>query len=85
MDFARKKIEFVALAGLAAAFAAPLCPAQSSSPPPPAQPGMFARINATLRNNGKSAWTPEQLAVMVKLREAALNGRPFRICDDSRQ
>ncbi|MGA2807620.1 MAG: M20/M25/M40 family metallo-hydrolase [Terracidiphilus sp.] len=72
MDFARKTQEFiasVALAVLAVVLAVPCLTAQNA-PPPPA-PTILDRLNAMLAG-GKSAWTPQQLAAMERLRDAAL-------------
>ena len=44
-------------------------PAQN---PPSASPSLFDRLNAFLGVDGKSAWTPEQLANMERLRDAAM-------------
>lgn len=69
MDFARKYLGFVALLALALALPVPSCTAQNA-PPAPA-PSILDRLNAML-GPGKSAWTPEQLAVMERLRDAAM-------------
>jgi len=69
MDFARKTHGFVAFALLAAGLAASRCPAQNAPPPP--SPSLLDRLNAMMAG-GKSAWTPEQLAAMERLRDAAL-------------
>lgn len=80
MDFARKNpgiVVFVALSALATGLAAPSCAAQNAAQPaaqhaPPApSPSILDRLN-TMLAGGKSAWTPEQLAVMERLRDAAL-------------
>ncbi|MGA2847960.1 MAG: M20/M25/M40 family metallo-hydrolase [Terracidiphilus sp.] len=64
-----------AAAVLAAACAAQICIGQSPVPAPPSpgstSPSIFDRLNAMMAG-GKSAWTPEQLATMARLREAAL-------------
>jgi carboxypeptidase Q len=48
--------------------------ALAQNPPanPPAAPTMMDRLNAFLGIGGKSAWTPEQLATMNRLRDAAM-------------
>ena len=73
MEFARNPQRiavFAATAVLAATLALPSCPAQAPAPPP--QPhSILDRLNAML-SGGKSAWTPEQIAVMERLRDAAL-------------
>src|ERR1700735_2853727 len=43
--------------------------AQNAPPPPPRT--LLDRLNAML-SGGKSAWTPEQIAVMERLRDAAM-------------
>src|SRR5258708_1466232 len=48
----------------------PLAVLAQNSPVNP--PSIFARLNARL-NPGKSAWTPEQIATMERLRDAAMN------------
>jgi hypothetical protein len=68
MDSRRKYSEFIVIAALAASIGALACAAQNA----PAQPGILDRLNAMLAE-GKSAWTPEQLAVMARLRDAAMN------------
>ncbi|MGB6192774.1 MAG: M20/M25/M40 family metallo-hydrolase, partial [Terracidiphilus sp.] len=54
---------------LCALAAAPFCAGQSA--PPANAPAILDRLNAMLEA-GKSAWTPEQLATMEKLRDAAM-------------
>ena len=70
----RKNLPF-ATALLAAACAAQLCAAQSAVPAQPSpsipSPSIFDRLNAMMAG-GKSAWTPQQLTTMERLREAAL-------------
>jgi carboxypeptidase Q len=68
MDSARKYTRLIAIATFTATLGGQFCTAQNA--PPPA-PGILARLNAML-GGGKSAWTPEQLAVMERLRDAAL-------------
>jgi hypothetical protein len=72
MDFYRKSfgpLTFVLLAAFATASFELPCPAQSASPAP--GPASHGRVNALL-TEGKSAWTPSQLATMERLRDAAL-------------
>jgi len=45
--------------------------AASAQPSTPAPPSMMDRLNAMM-SGGKSAWTPEQLAAMERLRDAAM-------------
>ena len=75
MDFLQKHpglVIPVMFAALAAAPAVPSCAAQNAAQPTSAASHMRARIDAMLAE-GKSAWTPEQLATMERLRDAALN------------
>ena len=44
----------------------------SAQNPPSAPPSMLDRLNSFLGIGGKSAWTPEQLATMERLRDAAM-------------
>ncbi len=67
MEFTRKALRFVTFASLFTAAAAPWCLAQNS----PAPPSILDRLNAMM-SGGKSAWSPEQLAVMERLRDAAM-------------
>jgi len=70
MELLSKSLRTLALAALAALLALPACTAQA--PPAPTAPhSILDRINAMLAG-GKSAWTPEQIAVMERLRDAAL-------------
>jgi carboxypeptidase Q len=69
MDFALKNTGLVALAAMASVLCLSAAAAQSA--PPPAAPSLMDRLNAMI-GGGKSAWTPEQLAVMERLRDAAL-------------
>jgi carboxypeptidase Q len=68
---------FVALTG---ALSVPFCGAQSSPAPAPAPPSMLDRLTAFTGGpgGGKGAWTPEQLAAMAKIRDAAM-GDPFAL------
>ncbi|MGA3046657.1 MAG: M20/M25/M40 family metallo-hydrolase [Terracidiphilus sp.] len=67
MDSARN-IASIAIAALAGALAGPLCKAQNAPQP---TPSILDRLNAMV-GGGKSAWTPDQLATMARLRDAAL-------------
>ena len=69
MVSAWKNTAIVALAALAAGIGMPFCASQNT--PTPTPPSIIDRLNAMM-SEGKSAWTPEQLAVMERLREAAL-------------
>jgi len=69
MDFAWKNTGLVVLAAMAATLGMPVGAAQSAAPP--SAPSLMDRLNAMI-GGGKSAWTPEQLAVMERLRDAAL-------------
>ena len=60
----------LAVSLLAFALAARFSAAQSSPSPSPA-PSILDRLNAMMAG-GKSAWTPQQLATMERIREAAL-------------
>jgi hypothetical protein len=66
-----KSIVLMVLAASAIALGAPCCAAQTSTAQPPSR-GVSDRLNALL-TGGKSAWTPEQLTGMTRLRDAALN------------
>lgn len=59
-----------ALAALILALAATLAGAQTSAPQP--APSILDRLNAMM-SEGNSAWTPDQLAAMKRLRDAALH------------
>ncbi|MGA3010094.1 MAG: M20/M25/M40 family metallo-hydrolase [Terracidiphilus sp.] len=59
----------LALAATAIALTLPRCPAQNA--PEVAPPSIVDRLNAMI-SAGPSAWTSEQLATMVRLRDAAL-------------
>src|SRR5208282_1542507 len=69
MEFPRKSFQIVFLAAIATAMNLPFAAAQN--PAPAAPPSILDRLNAMMAG-GKSAWTPEQLAVMARLRDAAL-------------
>lgn len=69
MKLSRKTHSFVAVTALAVALAGGCCSAQSA--PSQSAPSPLDRLNAMV-SGGKNAWTPEQLAVMKRLREAAL-------------
>jgi hypothetical protein len=73
MEFPPKSIRIVVIAALAAAMGVPFCAAQNAAPAaPPTSPTILDRLNAMMAG-GKSAWTPEQLAVMEHLRDAAVS------------
>jgi hypothetical protein len=65
MEFVRKHPTSLAFAVLGAALFVPCGTAQSAPSQP--SPSILERLSG-----GKSAWTPEQLAVMARLREAAM-------------
>ncbi len=69
MELIRKHCGFMAIAALLAALAAPIQAAQNGPPSP--QPSLLDRLNAMIGGGG-SAWTPEQIVVMERLRDAAL-------------
>ena len=69
MEFARKNQILVAVAALAAVLAGPCCTAQSA--PAQSAPSMLDRLYAMIAE-GRSAWHPEQLATMARLRDAAM-------------
>jgi hypothetical protein len=69
MEFPRKSIQIAFLAALAIAMSLPFAAAQNPAPANP--PSILDRLNAMMAG-GKSAWTPEQLAVMERLRDAAM-------------
>jgi hypothetical protein len=71
MEFPRNRSGIVAFAALAASLALPFCAAQNASPAPRAPSGILARLNAMM-DDGKSAWTPEQLAAMNRLRDESM-------------
>jgi len=69
MVSARKTLHFVIFASVIALTSpVSLCFAQNAPAP---QPTMLDRLNSMIAG-GPSAWTPEQLAVMVRLRDAAM-------------
>src|ERR1035438_10256444 len=75
MEFPQKSIRIIVIAALAAAIAAPFCAAQNAAPAPSPtipSPSILDRLNAMMAG-GKSAWTPEPLAVMEHLRDSAVN------------
>ena len=69
MDFLRKCTGLVAIVALGTTMGVPYVGAQSTPPPP--SPSILDRLNAMM-SGGKSAWTPEQLAAMERLRDAAM-------------
>jgi carboxypeptidase Q len=69
MDFLTKIRGVVVFAALAGGVGAMLCTAQTA--PAPAQPSILDRLNAMI-SGGPGAWTPEQIAVMKRIRDAAL-------------
>jgi hypothetical protein len=73
MAFSSKSHGFIVIPVLALAIGNSFCTAQSSSAQAqPAQPPtILDRLNAMM-SGGKSAWTPDQVAVMGKLRDAAI-------------
>ena len=71
MEFFKKNIQLAVSTALATALCAALCAAQNPAPTPPTPNTFLDRINAMMAG-GKSAWTPEQLAVMERLRDAAI-------------
>ena len=73
MDFRRKCFAFVTFSMLACLAGSALrAQAPAAGQQPSQQPSMMDRINAML-GEGQSAFTPEQLATMAKLRDAALS------------
>jgi hypothetical protein len=64
-----RAIVFIAIAALAAVLVAPFSLAQNA--PAVAPPSILDRLNSMIAG-GPSAWTPEQLAQMARLRDAAL-------------
>jgi hypothetical protein len=69
MDFARKNLLIVAITALTAVLSGPCCAAQGAPAPP--TPSILDRLNAMIAG-GQSAWTPQQLALMARLRDAAM-------------
>jgi hypothetical protein len=70
MEFPKKSSRIVWFAILASGMAMTLCVAQNAPPASPV-PGNFDRMMSMIAG-GKSAWTPEQLSTMVRLRDAAV-------------
>ena len=70
MEFSPKKNHFLALAALVAGLSVPFCAGQNAAPAQPAK--ILDRLNAMI-GDGQSAWTPEQTAVMERLRDAAVS------------
>jgi len=70
MEIPQKSSRIIVIAALAAAMGLPPCAAQNAAPP--TSPTILDRLNAMMAG-GKSAWTPDQLAVMERLRDAAVN------------
>jgi carboxypeptidase Q len=78
MTFPSKCCGFITIPVLALTVGIPFCAAQSSlprsaqvQPTGTSQPSLLDRLNAMM-SGGKSAWTPDQVAVMEKLRDAAI-------------
>jgi len=78
MDFVPNSRRLTLIVVLAAMIAAPFCPAQQLAGQPTGQAAAQApsasildRLNAMI-GGGKGAWTPEQMAVMERLRDAAM-------------
>jgi carboxypeptidase Q len=76
MDFSQKSSRIIVIAAFAAAMGLNTCAAQNAAPPAsnaatPTAPTILDRLNA-MTAGGKSAWTPDQLAVMERLRNAAM-------------
>jgi hypothetical protein len=70
MEFSRKSIRMALIAAILAGPAWFAGNAQSSAPA--SSPTILDRLNAMI-GEGKSAWTAEQLGVMERLRDAAMN------------
>ena len=68
MESPLKTQRIVTIAALSALLLVPVCRSQNA---PPAVPSIMDRLNAMMAG-GKSAWTPEQLATMDRLRDAAM-------------
>ena len=63
----------LAFASLCAAVVLSPVPSRAQQQTPPSSPpSLLDRLNAFLGAGGKSAWTPEQLATMLRLRDAAM-------------
>jgi hypothetical protein len=71
MVFTRKTLQFVVMVAFAAFAIALAAPSSMAQNPPPPSSTILDRLNAML-GGGKSAWTPAQLAIMERLRDAAL-------------
>ena len=71
MDFDPEKHAHCCFCGLVAAMGATYCSAQNTTSPAMAPSTLLDRLNAMMAG-GKSAWTPEQLATMERLRDAAM-------------
>jgi len=73
MEIFKKSVQIVILTVFAAAFASgfglPFCLAQNAAPSAP--PTIFDRLNSMI-SGGKSAWTPEQMTTMERLRDASM-------------
>jgi carboxypeptidase Q len=69
MDFPRMKGSILLFVTLAGGMALTFSKAQNAPPSP--VPGNFDRM-MSMMGGGKSAWTPEQLALMERLRDAAI-------------
>jgi carboxypeptidase Q len=67
MEFSPKSFRIVVIAALAAGMGVQICMAQNAAP----EPTILDRLNAMMAG-GKSAWSPEQLSVMERLRDAAM-------------
>ena len=67
MEFSPKNTLIVSLAAFVIAMSAPSGLAQNA----PSSPSLKDRLNGMMEN-GTSAWTPEQLTMMTRLRDAAL-------------
>src|SRR6266568_801090 len=78
MAFPSKSHGFIVIPVLALAIGISFCAAQNSlpkaaqsQPSGTSQPSILDRLNAMI-SGGKSAWTPDQIAVMERLRDAAI-------------
>jgi carboxypeptidase Q len=69
MDFPKKSSRIVLIPLLAAGLGLPFCASQNAPPSP--VPGNLDRMMSMIAG-GKSAWTPDQLSVMERLRDAAV-------------
>jgi hypothetical protein len=68
MDFPKRNRVFLAIAAISVAVGTLQCASQNA---PPQVPSIINRLNAMM-GGGESAWTPDQMAVMERLRDAAL-------------